>query len=616
MFQEEDYCNTDTFSNAQPTNHLDDFDVIEAFEPCYDSGIAERNAIRLSELTGTPFEVKQISDGVFQAVEVKPDYTEFNTEEFSELSANSTTSNDTRSRLTAEEIADFKAPYEDVYAVTLRATTLSTLTKTPHQVQELPNGLFQAVPAANKIHRAVESALRDFEEDDRHYCKVDLLQHIDDNHLMKRLALSIANATDLPQSTVFLLGLGVFSSVACRRWIVNYQHSGSLPISNYIGAEQPSGTGKTRCLNTYQRPFQEAHSKHIKKCRQKLEVLNCIEKPDDDVKQEIRELTKLAQVPLFVTNTTPEALEKSLIFSEGFFSAVSSEQGLINSLLGKMYGNESKTNNNDLVLNGFNGDFVTSMRVTREGFSGFIAGGITLFAQSGSIETILKESNGTGLSERFLMIAEHDNLGHRDWLKNKSIDKFLTDEYSRICNNFADSVFSNPKPFNELQELNITTDSWQLINQFRNDLEPELKAGGKYSHASLRGAIGKIDMQIMKIAANLHILKYSHLPPSTIDNDTVISAINIMRDMTEAHLMMLQDKGAVGVTAEYSAIISYLSRKSAKGVMKREMVNSLKTTQPFKSITGSKNAAINNAIDEMLEFGLLTLTDGIYSIAK
>ncbi len=102
-------------------------------------------------------------------------------------------------------------------------------------------------------------------DNETHYCAVDLLKHIDDNHLMKKLALSVANATDLPSSTVFLLGLGVFSSVSCRKWRVNYQHAGSLPISLYIVAEQPSGTSKTRCLNTFQRPFQEAHSKHIKK---------------------------------------------------------------------------------------------------------------------------------------------------------------------------------------------------------------------------------------------------------------------------------------------------------------------------------------------------------------
>ena len=77
-------------------------------------------------------------------------------------------------------------------------------------------------------------------DDERHYCKVDLLKHVDDKHLLKQLSLSIANATELPQSTVFLLGLGVFSSMATRRWRVNYQHGGSKPIALYVVAEQPS----------------------------------------------------------------------------------------------------------------------------------------------------------------------------------------------------------------------------------------------------------------------------------------------------------------------------------------------------------------------------------------
>lgn len=156
MFQEEDYCNTDNFSDAEPINHLDDFDVIQAFEPCYDLGIAERNAIRLSELTSTQFEAKQIGDGVFQAVEVKPNYTEFNTEECSEPSANSTNSDDTRKPLTTEEIADIvqkmTVPHHDIELVGTWATTLSTLTEDSYQTQELPNGLFQAVPELLKTN--------------------------------------------------------------------------------------------------------------------------------------------------------------------------------------------------------------------------------------------------------------------------------------------------------------------------------------------------------------------------------------------------------------------------------------------------------------------------------
>ena len=336
--------------------------------------------------------------------------------------------------------------------------------------------------------------------------------------------------------------------------------------------------------------------------------------PVEDNSEESEKLSNALKVTLFATNPTPEALEGSLKYSEGFFSAVSSEQGLFNTLLGLAYG-DGKANNNDLVLNGFDGGYIHSMRVTREGYNGFVTGGITLFAQDGSVETILKQSNGTGLSERFLMLAEKDNLGHRDWLKNKSIDKFYTDEYAKICNNFASDVLMNPEDFELLRELSIDDDGWHAINQYRNDIEPELKAGGRFSHSSLRGAIGKVDIQIMKIAANLHILKHSHNPPSTIDNDTVTSAINIIDELMEAHLDMLKDKGAIGAKAEYSAIIGYLSGKS-KGATKAEMKNSLKRTKPFCNVTGSVAKAIDNAINEMVELGGLTLLSGLYSLAR
>ncbi len=116
---------------------------------------------------------------------------------------------------------------------------------------------------------------------------------------------------------------------------------------------------------------------------------------------------------LFVTNSTPEGLEKSLYFSKGFFSAISSEKGLFNSLFGKSYGNGE--NNNDIVLNGFNGDYVATSRATREGYVGHVSGGIVCFAQAGSVETVLEASNGSGLSERFFMIVEPHNLGIRDF---------------------------------------------------------------------------------------------------------------------------------------------------------------------------------------------------------
>ncbi|MEI7841319.1 MAG: DUF3987 domain-containing protein, partial [Methylococcaceae bacterium] len=449
-------------------------------------------------------------------------------------------------------------------------------------------------------------------DNDEHYCNVDLLAHVDDKHLLKQLCLSIVSATNLPSSTVFLNGLGAFSSIASRAWRVNYQHSGTVPIGLYVVTEQPSGTAKSRCLNTFLQPFQNVHRKHIPAV---LELIKNLGDCDDDLeKNELERLQNLLGITFIATNSTPEALDESLHSTKGFFSAVSSEQGLFNSLLGLSYG-DGKANNNDLLLNGFNGDYVATMRRGRVGYRGFVGGGVTLFAQSGSVETILNQSNGTGLSERFLMLSERHNMGKRDYTKPQHIDEWCVSEYGKICEPIAHEAFMNPMDYNDLPTLTIDDGGWQLINQFRNKIEPNLKDGGKFSHASLRGAAGKVDIQIMKIAANLHLLKGTNLTPKLISNDLVKTAILIVNDLLEAHFDMLKDKGVSGDKAEWQAVIKYLSGKN-KGAVITEMVDSLRRTLPFKAITGSKPNSIKAAVSEMHNQGVLKMTgEGIYSIA-
>ncbi len=83
------------------------------------------------------------------------------------------------------------------------------------------------------------------------YIELDLMKHLDDSHIFKCLSIATAHAIQLPVSTVFLTGIGVFSSIACRRYIVNYEHGGDVPIGHYVIAELPSGTGKSWCLTTH-----------------------------------------------------------------------------------------------------------------------------------------------------------------------------------------------------------------------------------------------------------------------------------------------------------------------------------------------------------------------------
>ncbi|MEI7841235.1 MAG: DUF3987 domain-containing protein, partial [Methylococcaceae bacterium] len=302
----------------------------------------------------------------------------------------------------------------------------------------------------------------------------------------------------------------------------------------------------------------------------------------------------------------------SLHKTNGFFSLVSSEQTLFDSLFGLIGGDKGKQNNNEVVLNGFDAGKSGTLRIGRGAYSGRAAGGVALFAQNGSIEKLLNASGGTGLSERFLMLSSTHLLGKRKHIDAPRIDRSITTEYHELAADLARRALNQDCNVNDLSILTISTSAHRKINQFRDFIEDRLADSGAYAvHQSLRGAAGKSNMQIMKVAANLHLLDGGAYE-NVIDDKHVNSAIGIVDDVLNSMLALCHDKELVGAKAEYSAIIGYLSKKS-KGATVNEMVNSLKRTKPFIDMTNGKNDAIRNAIDEMLANELLAFDNGIYS---
>jgi hypothetical protein len=295
-------------------------------------------------------------------------------------------------------------------------------------------------------------------------------------------------------------------------------------------------------------------------------------------------------------------LEENLKHSGVYFSAVSSEQGLFNSLLGKMY-NDNVANNNDLLLNGFDGGYIASSRVKRDGYRGEVIGAAVMFAQHGSIDTVLSSSNGTGLAERFLFIVEPHKLGKRDHKNRHGIHPEPIEKYDVIAGELANTVLSEQLNPNDLPTLSISENGFKAIDGFRGDIEERLADGGRYSHISLRGAAAKIDMQIMKIAANLHLLDSGQYQP-TIEDKHVISAINIAYELLEANFKILNAKGMIGAKAEYTSILTLFETKLDPRT-ERNIIQCKSQTEPFKSHTGNKSALIKQTLKDMVKAKIL-----------
>lgn len=457
------------------------------------------------------------------------------------------------------------------------------------------------------------------------YNNVDLLRHLPNNFMFANLVRSAAGVMHLPTSTVLMVGLSCYSALTSRAYSIRYEHGGSKPVGLYCIAEQPSGTSKTRCMNEFLNPITDVQVKIKRERSARTRVLEAMVNLDDDEKEELNLLKKNRVLGLYHTNSTAEAIEIELESSGGCFSAMSSEQGLLNSLLGFNYnangtGQSQKTSNNDLLLNGFDGGYMNSARVSRKGYNGYVIGAVCVFAQDFSVEKILEASNGTGLSERFLLLSESHYLGTRDHKVSRGVDKLLQKKYRENIHDLTLDTF-NPDNIKDRTELSLTGEGYDMIYDFKNHIEPRLLDGADLSHSVLRGAASKADMQIMKIAANLHLLDHDSAldAPVVVADKHVTAAIGIVKDLLENMIRLCNSKNFIGERSELEAVLSYLSRKGKPSV-RREIINSLRATQPFKSFTGSKTEKINDTLDKLILSGELVeahLPDGriIYSIA-
>ena len=451
-----------------------------------------------------------------------------------------------------------------------------------------------------------------FLNDEPYYYSVDLLRQVSPNHIMRRLAEHIAQTCDLPVSTVFLIGLAVFSGMSCRKWVVEYPDGGTLPTCLYVVAEQPSGTSKTRALTSFQRAFTNIIHAIIELYNENLFTVEDLiekEKEKEKKKELITLMIDYANSLMPTTNTTPAGLEQSLIDSNGFFSAVSSEQGLFNTLLGLNFGG-GKYNNNDILLNGRDGGFINVRRMGRDCYAGHVVGNIICFAQEGSIEKVISASNGTGVSERFLMIAEPHQLGQRNHTKSIPHQPELFREYEKKCL-FIKEILDDQARYDDLIKLKITESDWYSINIFKNEIEPYLMDGKHLSHGVIRGAVNKVSMQVMGIAANLHLLE-DEGKNTTIDSKHIQTAIDITRQLIQSLYNVCVKKDMIGTHAEFKAILDFfVGKPESFKPTAQEIKKSRTKVKPFTSYN-RKSLRVQQALDQLVEANLLLYKDNRY----
>lgn len=384
---------------------------------------------------------------------------------------------------------------------------------------------------------------------------------------------AVAESIKFPEATCYAFGLAAVASAMQINFFYRY-FGDEKPVNLYVVASQPPGTGKSGIKSKFCDPIKAAYDE--------INVTNRIERQmlESKLKEEQKEaekasssdnelrarLTKIEEIKSKISETpvykyafqdvTPEALEVAALSQRGIFNVVSDEATAVSALLGTMYGDGNKTNNG-MLLKGFDGELVETGRISREGGVGTVRGVFAILAQDEAIRGMIENGlRGNGALERFLMVREKPTLGTRNHSIYTPVPYELKQLYEETVTNLVRQ--QNPVCFE------LSKEAQEYIAYLKNDYEPHLADGGKYSHALLRGAIGKLDKNVIKIACILH--GFENWKPSgkrlkTIQLEQVMQAHHVYKQLIQAYETTAQSQGYMGAQTEMSKVIDAIQRQ-------------------------------------------------------
>lgn len=399
--------------------------------------------------------------------------------------------------------------------------------------------------------------------------------------IIGKFAKGVSTQIQFPLSSTYMAALGVISAAMNERFYVQYNGGYHNSIGLYVIAAQPPSTGKSGVLHYLTKPLHEIYAekreakdpirndlqRKIKRLERAMgKVKDDHELADMDL-QLIELQKKLSEVPLYnwcINDPTAEGCEKILSQQGGFFNVISDESAAVKVMLGMVYSDRST--NNGIFLKAWDNGFHSVARQSREGYSGTVRGSFVVLAQESSINAILKAgAEGEGVSERVLMIAERNLLGQRDHSQFNPIDTAILEDYANFCR----WLIGNPKETPMPVIFRLEEGAARYIRDMKNGKERLMADGQMYSNPLLRGAMGKMDKQVIKIAAILHAAKiYSHAGGvyCNFSEHLEIGAIEVQRAEAIVETLMgtllkiTHDRGLTGIIAELDVCRKALSR--------------------------------------------------------
>lgn len=430
--------------------------------------------------------------------------------------------------------------------------------------------------------------------------------------IIGRLAIQMASLVQFPLfSTFTTLLVGAGCSVSTAYSSAFSSKGGPLNAGMYALIEQPPSTGKSRILDRSIEPYQVGIKKFNKRVAGKNREI--LERIQDNPPPPMPFSSQA------YNNVTAAGLDGMIAnYIDGRFVLVSAEKGLLTNMFPQ---SATFSTDNDLALKGWPGEMAASARVSRKSFVGDVAGSLCIVAQPGAALRILNESEGSGLSERFMFVSEPDLLGQREHEVDQdesTLDPWMEPyrkaclEAVRIYSNMAMDRWSGGDyeriSFKDLIRIAPGKEAAQLICDIKNRVEPELAERRAAGDMVGLGWVGKIDAHILKVATTMHVIEClgnGSKVPTLMPLKVVQAAADFIMVMKDHLQEIMTTNGQSGGGAESETILAVLERR---GLSMRQVVMAAKNRAPFKSRGKDAYRAAKERVERMIDAGEILIT--------
>lgn len=288
--------------------------------------------------------------------------------------------------------------------------------------------------------------------------------------------------------------------------------------------------------------------------------------------------------PIYVTTSDPTiaAINSQVAKTGGWFAEYSTEQDLLNNIVGGKYEKEGSASSMGLLLSAWSGEHSGQARVGRDSFVGVTHGTIITCSQQGALNTFVQNGDSNGLSVRALVIDECGMYGYVKHQKEDRGNRCIQVLQSHIGWLVRSSASME---FDKLKALQITKPQVDTLLALLDELEIEKRKGGSLDSSFARQLYGKLDAHVFRVAAVIHVMSYAGTPDEplmTISDESFGIALKFVLECFRGMLGIRKSREIGTENQSEQMIIDFLMKQSTKQASESVIKNKVGRNKAFK----------------------------------